>query len=274
MVETSGLPRWGSFWLALAVGFGLKIAPAADKAIQDNSFLLEEAYNQERGVVQHISTFTRSWNSNDWCYSFTEEWPGLHNPRHQFSYTLTGVHAGAFTGIGLGDTALHYRYQWIGSGDTPLAIAPRFSVLVPSGSVEKGRGTGGAGVQLNVPASVVVSRLHRHPLERNRHLCPARPRCRAPSRQLTGLRVRTKLSLPGPSAVQRAAGDIGGRLSGCYRRGQNRMDADCVPESRGTVGLQPRRCSDCPRCCGAPGFGPSRGTHSLFVYLSFEHAFR
>ena len=29
-------------------------APAAP-GISDNSFLLEEAYNQERGVVQHIS---------------------------------------------------------------------------------------------------------------------------------------------------------------------------------------------------------------------------
>lgn len=27
--------------------------------IQDNSFLIEEAYNQEFGVVQHINTFTR-----------------------------------------------------------------------------------------------------------------------------------------------------------------------------------------------------------------------
>ena len=27
------------------------------RKIQDNSFLLEEAYNQEDGVVQHIQTF-------------------------------------------------------------------------------------------------------------------------------------------------------------------------------------------------------------------------
>jgi hypothetical protein len=31
--------------------------------IQDNSFLAEEAYNQEPGVVQHIQTFTHLWNS-------------------------------------------------------------------------------------------------------------------------------------------------------------------------------------------------------------------
>jgi hypothetical protein len=33
-------------------------APAAP-GIQDNSFLVEEAYNQNFGVVQHISSFTR-----------------------------------------------------------------------------------------------------------------------------------------------------------------------------------------------------------------------
>ena len=43
--------------------------------IQDNSFLVEEAYNQEDGVVQHISTFERLTNSRDWVYTQTDEWP-------------------------------------------------------------------------------------------------------------------------------------------------------------------------------------------------------
>jgi len=36
--------------------------------IQDNSFLIEEAYNQEAGVVQHVNTFMRQRNG-DWLYS-------------------------------------------------------------------------------------------------------------------------------------------------------------------------------------------------------------
>ena len=52
-------------------------AIAAEPGIQDNSFLVEEAYNQEFGVVQHISSFTRFWDSKDWNYSFTQEWPVL-----------------------------------------------------------------------------------------------------------------------------------------------------------------------------------------------------
>src|SRR5438445_13715185 len=50
-------------------------------AIQDNSFLVEEAYNQEFGVVQHIQTLQRLWDSKDWVYTFTQEWPVDATPR-------------------------------------------------------------------------------------------------------------------------------------------------------------------------------------------------
>jgi hypothetical protein len=128
--------------------------------IQDNSFLIEEAYNQERGVVQHISTFSRMWNCKDWNYSFTQEWPGPGNWRHQFSYTLVGMHAGAFTeeGAGMGDVILNYRYQLVGTGDTRVAFAPRISLLFPFGDPSRGRGTGAVGVQTNLPLSVVLTR--------------------------------------------------------------------------------------------------------------------
>src|SRR5260221_10479412 len=43
--------------------------------IQDNSFLVEEAYNQEFGVVQHIQTFQRVWSTHSWGYTFTQECP-------------------------------------------------------------------------------------------------------------------------------------------------------------------------------------------------------
>src|SRR5689334_16652883 len=120
--------------------------------IQDNSFLVEEAYNQERGVVQHISTFTRMWNGKGWNYSFTQEWPAPRNWRHQFSYTLMGMHAGSFSnsGAGIGDIVLNYRYQLAGSGERRVAFAPRMSVLVPTGEVDKGRGQGAFGMQTNL----------------------------------------------------------------------------------------------------------------------------
>ena len=38
---------------------------------QDNSFLVEEAYNQEAGVVQHIQNVMYNQRTKDWFYTFT-----------------------------------------------------------------------------------------------------------------------------------------------------------------------------------------------------------
>src|ERR1051325_8382666 len=61
--------------------------PKAPPAIQDNSFLMEEAYNQEAGVVQHINAFMKSLRGKGWIYTFTQEWP-VFGQKHQFSYTV------------------------------------------------------------------------------------------------------------------------------------------------------------------------------------------
>src|SRR5262245_46788886 len=91
-------------------------AASAPPGIQDNSFLIEEAYNQEAGVVQHINSFLRFWRSKDFVYTFTQEWPVPGDARHQLSYTLPVQHAGVLpdSGEGLGDVLLNYRYQLVG----------------------------------------------------------------------------------------------------------------------------------------------------------------
>ena len=127
--------------------------------IQDNSFLIEEAYNQEDGMVQHISMFNRMWPSGDWTYTFTEEFP-LGGQTNQFSYTLPVVNTGDPPGLepGLGDLALNYRLQAIGSGETRVAFAPRLTLIAPTGSVRMQRGMGGWGFQTNLPLSIVLSK--------------------------------------------------------------------------------------------------------------------
>jgi hypothetical protein len=135
-------------------------APAAEPGIQDNSFLVEEAYNQNFGVVQHISSFTRFWDSKDWNYSFTQEWPVPGDERHQLSYTLVALHTGAFpgSGVGVGDVFLNYRYQLVGSGDTRVAFSPRLSLILPTGDSTQGRGVGSFGLQTSLPLSVVLNK--------------------------------------------------------------------------------------------------------------------
>ncbi|TAK07500.1 hypothetical protein EPO44_03950, partial [bacterium] len=56
-------------------------APAAEAnpidGISDNSFLLEEAYNQEPGVAQHIfnAVYSNDPRRRGWSFNFTQEWP-------------------------------------------------------------------------------------------------------------------------------------------------------------------------------------------------------
>ena len=145
--------------LLLVVGALAAPLPAAGQSrpIADNSFLIEEAYNQEPGVVQHISTFLKHRNTDAWIYSFTQEWP-LFSQQHQLSFTLPvqRVPNGSSVATGLGDVALNYRYQLLGPEGT-LAAAPRLSVLLPTGDRDEGLGAGGLGLQASLPASVVVT---------------------------------------------------------------------------------------------------------------------
>lgn len=129
-------------------------------SIQDNSFLIEEAYNQESGVVQHIQSFQRNWATGEWAHNFTQEWPVNAAPRTQLSYTIPVVRAGAspLSKAAIGDIALHYRYQLIGSGRAKIAMSPRFTVLLPTGDSALGHGAGGAGIQFNLPVSVVLTK--------------------------------------------------------------------------------------------------------------------
>lgn len=143
---------------------GAATAPPAATAesgvprIRDNLFLLEEAYNQEPGVIQHIQVFQIGTRSRDWIYSFTEEWP-VPDDLNQLSVTLPVVGVGGTGTVGLGDVLLNWRIQAIGlGGKGRVAVAPRLSVVFPSGSVSRGHGRGAFGIQLNFPASIEAGR--------------------------------------------------------------------------------------------------------------------
>jgi hypothetical protein len=124
------------------------------KKIQDNSFLLEEAYNQEDGVVQHISVFQYMKKTKDWQYTFTQEWP-VPKQTHQFSYTVPVTHLHDNDSTDVGDILLNYRYQAI--LQDRIALAPRFSLVLPTGDYKKGLGTDTVGYQVNIPLSIELS---------------------------------------------------------------------------------------------------------------------
>lgn len=124
--------------------------------IEDNSFLIEEAYNQEPGVVQHILTaaFNNDSRRRGWTFNFTQEWP-VFSQDHQFSYSVPSYHFidGADRIYGAGDILLNYRYQALYEGEIKPAFAPRFSLILPTGNRDRGTGNGVVGYQWNLPFS-------------------------------------------------------------------------------------------------------------------------
>jgi Putative MetA-pathway of phenol degradation len=263
-------PALALFLLLLAAS-----ASAEPEGIQDNSFLIEEAYNQEPGVVQHISLFRKDPRTGEWAASFTQEWP-LGGIRHQVSYTVTYLRVagdiGDFTGFG--DVALNYRYQLVGSGETKMAVAPRFTVLLPSGSARKELGLGSVGLQVGLPASLVLS---------NRFVAHAN----------LGFTWAPREKDPDGDRADAVAGSAGGSLIWLARPGLNlllegiwtRAQIVTAPGQTRTVSaafVSPgvrwsydfRSGLQIVPGIGFPiGVGSSHGRYGVLVYLSFEHPF-
>jgi len=242
--------------------------------IQDNSFLVEEAYNQERGVVQHINTFMRMANSKDWAYTFTQEWPWNPHPRTQLSYTVAATSVGDFGRTGIGDTMLNYRYQLVGSGETRLAVAPRLSALLPTGNSRYGRGTGGAGVQTNLPVSVALSKTFVSHTNAGFTLVPR-------AQDAFGDHARTFGYNFGQSVIWLAHP----RFNVMFEAAYSAFDTVAGPKTTDreqTFYLSPgirwahnfkSGLQIVPGIAVPVGVGPSQGEHGIFGYLSFEHPF-
>ena len=147
--------RWGAWyvvrgtWEVVAVALFTAAAPQRLSAqkLEDNSFLVEEAYNQPARVVQHISTAELHHGAT--AFSFTQEWP-LGGQRHQLSYSLF---LDVDDGSTLGDALVNYRFQALGGEGAALWAAPRISAIVPVGDGDRLAGNGGWGLDLALPVS-------------------------------------------------------------------------------------------------------------------------
>jgi hypothetical protein len=135
-------------------------------SIEDNSMFIEEAFNQEAGIIQHISNFV--FSGGEFIYNYTQEIP-LADVKHQFSFGISyaslkkpqdmpAAQNQNFVTNGLGDLYLNYRPMLWGKNDWALVI-PRFTVIVPTGNARYGLGSGSWGGQFNM---AVTKRLNKH----------------------------------------------------------------------------------------------------------------
>jgi hypothetical protein len=247
---------------------------AGPPAIADNSFLMEEAYNQEAGVVQHISVFQLFRGAGSWAYSFTQEWP-LFSRTHQLSFTvpIQRTHSGSSFATGLGDVAVNYRLQLVGA--ERLSVAPRLSLLLPTGRAKSDLGAGALGVQVSLPASVVVaSKVVTH-WNAGGTVTPS-------AQNAVGDKATTVAYNLGASAVWLARPTWNFLVEVVWTReatvtGAGRTAAsNHLSISPGTrwaynfaSGLQ-----IVPGIAFPIGVGPSAGDDAVLFYLSFEHPFR
>ena len=226
-----------SKWLLAAM---MAAAPllSAQEPISDNSFFLEEAYNQDPGVVQHIGTFERM-RGGDWGAAFTQEWP-LFSQQHQLSYSVP------FAESGLGDVGLSYRYQMLGVSGGPVAFAPSVSLLLPTGDDSS------TSWQFNLPLSVELS--DRFVTHSNAGASFA-----GSDRTVTLGQSLVWLATPRMNMLVEAVWDDDENfiVSPGIRWAHN-LDS----------GLQ-----IVPGVAVPIGVGPSAGERGVFLYLSFEHAY-
>jgi hypothetical protein len=122
--------------------------------ILDNSFLVEESFNQEAHVVQNIFSWMFA-RDGEWDATFTQEWP-LWSMTHQFSYTVPFARADGRTGVG--DVLLNYRFQLLQESAGRPAFAPRISIIMPTGRF----GSSVVGLQVNAPFSKQFRDLYVH----------------------------------------------------------------------------------------------------------------
>ena len=254
----------------LALGVSSVTAQSAPP-VRDNSFLVEEAYNQEARIVQHISVLSLVRRSNAWEYGFTQEWP-LGSQRHQLSVTVPILNDADATGVG--DVAVNYRYQLAFDDATGNAIAPRVSLLLPTGDATRELGTSSLGVQMNLPASWG---LHRALVTHWNVGGTWIPAAQAPS----GGRVATRGLNAAASAIWLVKREINLMLEVAWARVEVPMAADTrVTEETAWLSPGVRTAIDfssglqiVPGLAFPIGIGPTDGARRVLFYLSFEHGF-
>lgn len=126
--------------------------------ITDNSFLVEEAFNQEPRIFQNIFGIYAPGDGS-WASAFTQEWP-LRVQAHQLSYTVAFARTTGHYGIG--DLFIHYRFQLLKESARQPAFSPRVSLVIPTEESERGLDHGSPGWEVNFPFSKQVRDLYFH----------------------------------------------------------------------------------------------------------------
>jgi len=170
----------------------------------------------------------------------------------------------------MGDVALNYRYQLINK--ERIAIAPRFSLLLPTGRVKKDFGRGTLGYQTNIPLSLELSDKWVTHWNMGVTFTPHR---KGPD----GGKANTFDLNAGASIIYLLSENLNLMLEAVWNSNQS-VEVNGARNTDHTFLINPgiRYAIDfksglqvVPGVAFPIGIGPSKGDYGVFFYLSFEH---
>lgn len=246
-----------------------------NRLLQSNGFLVEGAYLQEEGEVQHTFTFARA-RGGEWSSAFSQEWP-LWSEKHQLSVSLPmRLAAGEPEATrGVGDAEIEYSYALVGSSRTRVTVSPSFALVLPTGSVSKELGAGGVGVEARLPLSLMLSRS----LQSNTSVGASYTRR---ARNGEGERAAVKGFEVGQSFVWLARERFNLLVETVWERSEH-VVGDGLKEHEDELLVSPgvrwahkfrNGLTLIPGVAVPVGVGPSRGERGVFFYLAIEHSFK
>lgn len=245
--------------------------------LQDNGFLVDEAFSQEENSLQHGIKFRRALNGDDWEVFVEEEIP-LKGDKHQLSI---GFQTRSFNSEeigkvkGFGDLELSYRYQLIGGEYSRISIAPSFSAILPTGSYKKELGSGSFGVEFSIPVSIAINSRFMSHSNLGVRLTPN-------SKNILGEKAFTKDIEAGQSFVWLAHPKFNPLIEFVWERNQE-VIGNRITEREHEIFVNPgfrwghtfkNGLMVVPGVSFPIGVGSSRGENGFLFYLSFEHPFR
>jgi hypothetical protein len=245
------------------------------RLLQSNGFLVETAYLQEEGELQHNFTFSRT-NRRNWSMVVNEEIP-LGSEKHQLSFSVPAQLAGnaAAPGRGFGDSKIGYSYGLIGNSASRFSISPGVGLSVPTGRSGTQLGAGAPGVSFIVPVGVMLT--GRFASNSSFEITYTRS-AKNSERQLAD----TLGYEMGQSLVWFAKPKLNFLIEAVWERSQtvvgpglreNEYDLLLSPGVRWAYVLKNGLIIS-PGVAVPVGIGPSRGEKGAFFYISFEHRFR
>lgn len=121
--------------------------------IEDNSFLLEEAFNQKKGEYQFIQKYHTSATGYI-EYVFEVEAP-LSDETHQLSLDISRIRPEEIPASSFSDLNLNYRYQALNRED--MILTEKVGLVLVTGKVENETSNGALGFQLMQVATFKLS---------------------------------------------------------------------------------------------------------------------